>query len=206
MQSVPTFFQTIPKDLVFDSMSNHWIYFIPASVHRWEYNLTGKIDAKLAFIKWTGFLSFLVFGLSHIPSLGMQINPICIILCYIHIFYGFVIIILKNYLYYSSIQSTNFSKTVALLFRNILIILLLLFFAKKYWNSNYNTLQYLNEYAFDKNETIDIDTFIKNYDRMDTSHTKVNYYIASWGGGLRATYLDLLMLDKSNGKLKIPFE
>ncbi len=44
-------------------------------------------------------------------------------------------------------------------------------------------------------EYCEIDTFINKYLQV-SSNDSVRYYIASWGGGLRATYFNLLYLDK----------
>ncbi|MBC7885846.1 MAG: hypothetical protein H7X99_10245, partial [Saprospiraceae bacterium] len=190
------FFQTVPYVILTTNFKYKWIYYFPRVIHKWEYKLTGDIDTKLAFIKWTGILLLFVFGLAHVRSLGMQFNPIFIILCYIHLLYGFIVIVLKNYLYYVSINTQRFSKTAAFIFRNIVLVIILLLCVKKYWNTKWNKLQHLEAYSFDRAKTVDIDTFINKYSLQNDSSGKVNYYIAAWGGGLRATYFDLLVLDK----------
>ncbi len=166
-------------------------------LHEKEYDLTGPVVEKLTFIKWTGIVSFGLFICAHIPCISHKINPIIIILLYVHIAYGFILILLKNYIYYVSQKSKNEKPSLAmtLIFRNVLLILVVAFFCKKFWNQNINQIQYLKEYSFDKSQTIEVDSFINTFNQTH-SKDSVRYYISSWGGGLRATYFNLLLLDK----------
>ncbi|MBK9151136.1 MAG: hypothetical protein IPM26_09085 [Saprospiraceae bacterium] len=184
---IKDFFQTIPRDLP----EFRWLTVF-RRLHTWEYEMTGKYVNKLVFIKWTGFAAGLLLLLSHIPSWGMKVNPIIIILCIIHNFYGVVIIILKNYFYYRSRQGG--SRVFRFVFTNILWILIVIFGVKNFILTDYNKIHYLKPYAFNKDSTISIDSFLKIRDSINSDDSTGNIYISSWGGGLRSTYYNLLWL------------
>ncbi len=195
-RSLHAFLNTKNKDLCFPDGFKNSLIKVLAQIHHFEFGKEKSYIDKLTFIKWTGFLALFIFIISHIPTIGMELNPIIIILCYVHFSYGFILILLKNYMYYTSkITAIDFSRSLAFLSKNILIVLVIVFGLKWYWNRNHNEIQYLKEYSFDKNETIEIDTFLSKYFDVKTDDS-VRYYIASWGGGLRATYFNLLYLDK----------
>lgn len=178
--------------------SSVWVEKIFNFLLKIENKISGGYSNKLILIKWSGIASLIVFMLAHIPSIGMRINPIVLILIYIHLLYGVIIILLKNYLYAISQVSTNTPKirnTGLLILKNIGIILVILFGVKKYYNDHFNTLNHLNliDKTNDK-DLINIDDYITDYHKDDDT----KYYIASWGGGLRATYFNLKLLEKLN--------
>lgn len=187
LRSYQRLFQTIPGDLP----KFKWLSVI-RKLHEWEYEITGKYLNKLVFIKWTGFAAALLILFSHVPSWGMQVNPIIIILCIIHNFYGIIIIILKNYFYYKSNQGG--SRVFRFVFTNILWILIVIFGVKNFILTDYNKIHYLKPYAFNKDATISVDSFLKIRNSINSDDSTGNIYISSWGGGLRATYYNLLWL------------
>jgi hypothetical protein len=201
------FFQPKAKEL-YGSHNRAWLYVLQNT----EYTLTGELLNKLSFIKWSGFVSFGIFMASHVPQIGMQINPIVIILAYIHILYGAILITFKNYMYYewrsvinngtSSNKkleiSENPNRILSFVFRHMWWFLILGFAAKQFYNNQHNKLHYLEEYSYKKEHTMSLDSFIQYRAGLPQDTNNVNYYIASWGGGLRATYYNLLWLDQFN--------
>ncbi|MBK8627843.1 MAG: hypothetical protein IPN86_20440 [Saprospiraceae bacterium] len=147
---------------------------------------------KLAIFKFSGFIILGGLIALHYPPLAMQVNPINVILAYIHIFYGFVIICIKYYLYAKE-QRCDGEKTSPLmikLYANLGYLLLIAFGFKMFYNRSFNDHQHLQTVPIGS-QSINIQEYMEN--RPPTGHRN---YVASWGGGLRATYFNLLLLQQ----------
>lgn len=149
---------------------------------------------KLKFIWVMGYLSVIGFILSHTPFIAQHISPVLVLLWYVLILYGIIIMIIKYTLYAANknFGSARFKNTGILLLKYTPLIVVLVLGFKKMYNKNSNELTFLNQVKYDKNESMNLDTFINT--KLDTNSQR--YYIASWGGGLRATYFNFLLLDK----------
>ena len=155
-RSVHAFLNTKNKHIKLPETINFSLLNVLLKIHHFEFGKEKSYIDKLTFIKWSGFLALFIFIISHFPTIGMELNPIIIILCYVHFSYGFILILLKNYMYYvSKSKEQKFSRSLAFISKNILIVLVIMFGFKWYWNRNHNEIQYLKEYAFDKKKTIE---------------------------------------------------
>lgn len=154
---------------------------------------------KLMVIKFSGFIIVAALIALHHPYFAMKVNPINIILAYIHLFYGAIIITVKYYLYGKE-QKCNHEPQTGLpltIYKNIGYLIVLLLLIKKFGFNPSNDHQHLETVPYQQ-ETLSLDTYMNQYHK----HGQRNY-LASWGGGLRATYFNLLLLKslqkKSNG-------
>lgn len=175
--------------------NDKWYYYFNHQVENWRFKLKNYHD-KLFFIKITGFLSLFVFLLAHCPHYAWRINPILILMSYLHLLYGIAILLIKYSAFarehYEEITQT-WKKTMALLAMYSIIPLVAYLGYQQYFMINKSDISYLNQVpAPAQNEIISLDTFLQK----KACSIPIKYYIASWGGGLRATYFNFLMLNK----------
>lgn len=148
---------------------------------------------KLIFIAFTGLGSWLIIIFSHIPKIAHTINPILLIIAYLHVTYGIIIVLLKFYCYGS------FARNLGKRDKNIFVLkyswyVIPLFFIVKFMFNFFelNNISHLDLLPKpDEKSLVSLDQFSKTIDL-----TKSNYYIATWGGGLRATYFNMLLMEK----------
>jgi hypothetical protein len=165
----------------------------------------GKINYhvfQLFLVAVSGIVATIVIMLSHFQSLAPNISPLVLVLCFMHLFYGVVIISLKMYFLIRQ-DPKRFWKEITHVFS---------------WKFGYRDLS-LSVYCFgilllgglifsavhpskpdagfldprssdDANVTIQ-DSFLQKHVR-----DKERYYIATYGGGLKATYYNMCLNEK----------
>lgn len=173
--------------------------FFYEQVDNWWLKPTSYHD-KLLFIKITGFLSLFVFLFSHCPHYAWRISPILILMSYMHLLYGIVILLIKYSTYakeYYGEITKPWNKTLALLAMYSVLPVIGFFGYQQYFMINMSDISYLNQVHSPKDhEIITLDNFLEE----KACDITTKYYIASWGGGLRATYFNFLMLNKLDQK------
>nr|MBS0038421.1 hypothetical protein [Saprospiraceae bacterium] len=164
------------------------------------------VPRKQTYIKWTGFTALLVLIAAHHPPMAENLNPILVLMLYLHIFYGILTILVKSYLYFNQedIRSeenrkSNFKwgfKLIKNIFRFAPVVVILLIAARSIPVENLNLL---SEREFHSESSMPVDTFIQNHlskDLKPADSVNTRVYISSFGGGLRATVWNLLLMEK----------
>jgi len=165
--------------------------FIP---YLWPLNLLGH---HLTFIKFNsslGFIALLIFLTSQFTT---WVHPLVILLSFLHLIYGVFIVILKHRFYYiSRIKSTK-NKLTRLFFLYgtpvIFPISVILLFVAGNWGNDLHLLK-----GIEKEQVLSIEEFKEQfYTHIDSLNTPDStlYFIASYGGGLKANAWNLFVLD-----------
>lgn len=160
----------------------------------WPISLLGH---HLTFVKFNtalGGLAFLIFILSQFTTL---IHPLVILISFLHLIYGVFIVILKHRFYYISNPPPNGKKVARIFFLYItpviLPALLLITIFAGTWGNNLHLLK-----GTEKQEVLGLNTFKNKFyahiDTLDISDSTL-YFIASYGGGLKANAWNLMVLD-----------
>ncbi len=149
----------------------------------------------LVMIGLTGLVALNIIVISHFKLYFF--SPIVIVLAYLHLFYGVVIIPTKHYFFYLNYRRERYQ------WRRSLIpafpILLLAF--SIYASSKGNDLHLLPLQKQDPQKIVTLDTFVnKMYLHFnDTTASPARdtvYFIASYGGGLKANIWNMLVLNE----------
>lgn len=148
----------------------------------------------LKFIALGGFLSIGVLFYAHL--FPFQLNPFVILLAQFIIMYGLVVIPIKHYFYYRQPNLPGMSKRRRLFFIWIvpMYIPLLMGWALVTGIIG-NDLHLLKTIQEDQAETVGFQTFVNDFDNRFSQKDTV-YFIASYGGGLKANIWNQLILDR----------
>lgn len=169
--------------------------YFNSKVDNWKFTLS-RYQSKLVFIKYTGLAALLIFLLAHCPHYAHYISPVIILMVYIHLVYGIIVILVKYNAYayeHFPYLKTKWQKSLALLAMYSIIPIATYFGYQQYFMSEKSKISHLNQVpAANDSLIISLDTFLKE----KACAIPNKYYIASWGGGLRATYFNFLMLNK----------
>lgn len=171
----------------------------------------------LRYMRFGGLLSlfFLIF-LNLYPLWGYVLNPLNVILLYVIFYYSVIIIFLKHLLYYSKTVVTPGSKEglpfrsflfYQSVFKYLLPVLMLAFgiwgFYSTAIGNDLHTLTLVKESESLTPEgeqkpapLTNIESFISNYDPVVKNDTVNAFFIASYGGGLKANLWNLLILNQ----------
>ena len=150
-------------------------------------------------------LHFLIFiAIGGISSLGtvvyahyfpFELNPLVILLAQLILLYGFFIIPIKHYYYY---RQSNYKYTFSLrrLFFvwTIPIIIPLLLLLSIISGQMGNDLHLLKTIPEQESETVNFQQFVRDFDNRFSGQDTI-YFIASFGGGLKANIWNQLILD-----------
>ncbi|MBK7221544.1 MAG: hypothetical protein IPH94_09495 [Saprospiraceae bacterium] len=179
--------------------SDKWFNYFSHHVDNWRFKLKDYHD-KLLFIKITGFLSLFIFLLAHCPHYAWRISPILILMSYLHLLYGIAILLVKYSAFareYYAVITKPWKKTLALMAMYSILPVAAYLGYQQYFMMNKSDISFLNQVPTpSENEIITLDNFLKE----KACNIETRYYIASWGGGLRATYFNFLMLNKLDQK------
>lgn len=176
-KNVETFFN---KDNAGDKIRFSKVSFIPF----------GVLSNNITFLQITsiaGFINFVfLIYLNIYPLKSVAINSIVVVLSYFFLFYGVVVVLIKHIIFYrfsySAYAKRNQGKFLGLITASLLVLIILNFFAKKS-----NNLHVLTE--LDKEEEVPIEEVLSKND-------SVNYYIGSYGGGMKSNAWTLLVLNR----------
>ena len=165
--------------------------FIP---YLWPLNLLGQHFNFIKFNSTLGLLAFLIFLSSQFTT---WVHPLVILLSFLHLVYGVFIVILKHRFYYISRVKSAKNRITRLFFLYgapaiFPFAVVLLFFS----GSIGNELHLLK--GTEKNNVISIEEFKEQfYTHIDSLNTPDStlYFIASYGGGLKANAWNLFVLD-----------
>jgi hypothetical protein len=147
----------------------------------------------LKFIATGGFLSIILLVLAH--RYVFVFNPLVILLAQLIVLYGLVIIPLKHFFYYRQQRVADTLRTwkrvVFLgLFRLHIPLIILLSIVAGFIGNDLHLLPTVPE----SEEAVSFDDFVKDFDDRFTPADTV-YFIASFGGGLKANIWNQLILD-----------
>ena len=151
------------------------------------------------FFAVMGFICLLVFiGGTFQPA---KINALVFILLFTYLAYGFVVVLMKHHLYYSQPEKNRptidlspiaeefFEKYVPIL--GLILIVWILYTGKAG-----NGLHVLHPITEEKNKLVTVDEFKNRLESTLSAHPDSSvFFIASYGGGLRATGWTMLLLD-----------
>ncbi|MFN8318927.1 MAG: hypothetical protein U0V54_05830 [Saprospiraceae bacterium] len=164
-------------------------------LNNWKFSLN-NYQSKLVFIKYSGLAALVIFLLAHCPHYAWRISPIVILMVYLHLVYGTIVILVKYnaYAYEHFLElKTRWKKTLALTAIYSILPVAAYFAFQQYFMSEKSKISHLNQVPeADESSIISLDDFLKE----KACQLPVKYYVSSWGGGLRATYFNFLMLNK----------
>ena len=159
----------------------------------------------------------MIFFINFFPLKGYIINPLNVILLYIIFYYSIIIIFLKHLLYYSKTNLNDYNEPpfnkfelyqpiFKYFFPVLLIVLIFWGMYSTSIGSDLHTLTMVKE-----NQTIQItdgltksqslintEDFINGFDPYIKNDTINAYFVASYGGGLKANLWNLLILNELN--------
>ncbi len=147
---------------------------------------TVKYLKVFAFFGWCALFIYLVF-----LSIPTALSSLCFILIWMYLVYGAIVILMKHNLYYNRNQDTEKqikSHPMATFFRSYIPILGFLIIGLMIYASRAGNGLHLLSSVPESIPSISIDTFAKN------SGPK-KYFLASYGGGLRATIWTMLLIN-----------
>lgn len=169
------------------------------SIYTW--NPIVHLGNDLTFVRFfalMGFSAFIVFTASTFAP--AQVNALVLILLFVYLLYGFIVTMLKHHLYHSTpdkdrneanaypLAKIFFEKYVPIL--GLMLLIWILFNGKAG-----NGLHVLNPKT-ESPTLVTLDTFVDQLKlNLAEEHGKGSYFIASYGGGLRATAWTMLLLD-----------
>lgn len=147
----------------------------------------------LLTISIVGWLSFLIVLVANIKV--FWISPITLIMAYLYLIYGMIIIPIKHFFYYSSTKDT-----VSPITRRIVLwvtpFLLILFIGFTYVSGVIgNGLHLVPEQSYVENEVLTENDFVKKWEGKLSSNPQ-QFYIASYGGGLKANAWTMMVLEQ----------
>jgi len=156
-----------------------------------------NLGHHLTFIKFSAFLGLLAFSIFFLSQFTTLFHPLVILLSFLHLIYGVFIVILKHRFYYISnpyLRRHKFARFFFLYLTPVLAPLAigLIFIAGKLGND----LHLLP--GTEKKESISLEEFKQRfYSHIDTTSITDStlYFIASYGGGLKANAWNLMVLD-----------
>lgn len=141
-----------------------------------------------------GFFAFLIIAISQFSDF---FHPIVIILAFLHIIYGIFIVTLKHRFYYISnavSNSRSWAKTFFIFIAPAIPLVLLLWsMGASYIGNDLHLLQ-----GTKKGNSVSLEDYKRSFfAHIDTTEITDStlYFIASYGGGLKANAWNLLVLD-----------
>jgi len=160
----------------------------------WPISLLGQHLTYIKFNSALGFLALCIFLLSQFTTF---IHPLVILISFLHLVYGLFIVILKHRFYYiskSGMRKHKFARIVFLYFTPIALpVLIALTIFAGTWGNDLHLLQGTN-----KEESMELQSFKSQFythiDSLEVSDSTL-YFIASYGGGLKANAWNLMVLD-----------
>lgn len=141
-----------------------------------------------------------------------KINALVFILLFIYLVYGFIVVLLKHHLYYSQPKENRLTRIispVAIVFfeKYVPILGLILIVWILYTGKAGNGLHVLHPITEEKNKLVTVDEFKNRLVSTLGAHPDSSvFFIASYGGGLRATAWTMLLLDTLQESRKGFFE
>jgi hypothetical protein len=193
-------------------------------------NLIFKTGQKLAnlsdnrkyldFMRIGGLVSLLIiFLINLLPLCGYLLNPLNVILLYIIFYYSIIIIFLKHMLFYSKtvlleeseppFASFRFYQPVFKYFFPVLMVVLIVWgFYSTSVGNDLHSLTFVEERqhrvkvgsSTGPDSLIDTEAFINAFNPYVENDTINAYFVASYGGGLKANLWNMLILNKLNDK------
>lgn len=173
----------------------------------------------LRFMRFGGMFSlFCIILLNLMPMYGFLINPLNVILLYIIFYYSIIIILLKHLLYYNKTMLVegdlppfksflSFQPIFKYLFPVLLVVLIGWGFYSTSIGNDLHTLTTVPENqknsstGVNKNfNLVDTGNFVDNFDPYIKNDTLNVFFVASYGGGLKANLWNLLVFNKLNEK------
>ncbi|WP_340198759.1 patatin-like phospholipase family protein [Ascidiimonas sp. W6] len=172
----------------------------------------------LRFMRVGGLLSLLfIFFINLIPLYGFVFNPLNVILLYIIFYYSVIIILLKHLLFYNKTVVTDTTNTpfssflsfqpiFKYLFPILMVVLVGWGFYSTSVGNDLHTLTLIPENQdasiplknTNDPSLINIKTFVEQYDPIIRNDTVNTFFVASYGGGLKANLWNLLVLNELN--------
>ncbi len=166
----------------------------------WRWIWVHRLQDDLAYVQFysaAGWISFVVILMT--TAQPSYVNTLVLILLFFYLYYGFFILLLKHHIYYRSPGSHDpalpwvrllgrFFSTYAPLLPALVLIWMI--FAGKAGNG-LHVLWPVGQNPV----TVGLDDYLDRFDAKDsTAHT--HYWVASYGGGLRASVWTMLMMDQ----------
>ena len=183
------------NDQLHKLQSNPKFQYFNHKIENWKFTLR-SYQSKLVFIKYTGFVALVIFLLAHCPHYAHYISPVIILMVFMHLVYGAIVILVKYNAYaheHFPYLKAKWQKSLALVAMYSIIPIAVYFGIQQYFMSEKSKISHLNQVpSANDSLIISLDTFLKE----KACSIPNKYYVASWGGGLRATYFNFLMLNK----------
>jgi hypothetical protein len=195
--------------ILFQNFRRVFSYFIPPWYLRWTgvHHMNNDV-IYIAMFSLCGYIClFAVLGTLYDPT---RVNAMVYILMFLYLYYGFFINLFKHNIYYAKNNIPVQNKWINVLSKFFvtyvplvpaLIVLWAIFSAQAG-----NGLHRLSPVA-ETMELITVDSFIQDFEsHLDTGSQRLPvYYVASYGGGLRASAWTMLLLDKLNQDEQLSF-
>lgn len=156
-----------------------------------------QLGHHLTFIKFNTLLGAIAFCIFFLSQFTTIFHPLVILLSFLHLIYGVFIVILKHRFFYISNPNLHKRKFTRLFFLYLTPVLAPLLIGLIFISGNLgNELHLLR--GTERGEAISIDQFKEQfYTHIDTTEITDStlYFIASYGGGLKANAWNLMVLD-----------
>ena len=161
---------------------------------------SGYIPRKPVFIKWTAIAAAVFILMAHFPIISAQINPILIFVLYLHLYYALLNALVKTYFYYN--QDVDEKKTfVALLYKNPFLSILAIFGMLYLGNQFFPGNPPFDTHSIDEEKICHYEDFFISGECSQLGELDRNIYLASYGGGLRATAWNLILMNALDDSL-----
>ncbi|TVR78575.1 MAG: hypothetical protein EA409_10410 [Saprospirales bacterium] len=154
---------------------------------------------KPIFIKWTAIAAAVFILLAHFPIVSFHINPILIFVLYLHLYYALLNALVKTYFYYN--QEDNNRGFVALLYRNSFLSIVAIVGLIYFGNQAFTGSLPFDIHSLSEEEICHYEDYFLNGECSSGGEVDRNIYLASYGGGLRATAWNLLLMSALDDSL-----
>ncbi len=168
----------------------------------------GMHSNNIFFLQFTivfGFINttfFIIINLFSTITLTYNINAILIILSAFFMYYGVIVIIMKNFIYYKYSKEVYADKNRKKYYRLIGISIVILFTLNQLGNISSNNLFTLQPIK----QSCEIPITLKKYVKELPKDNSPRYYIGSYGGGMKANAWTLTVLKELYNKDSLFFK
>jgi len=128
------------------------------------------------------------------------VNPLVFIVIFFYLYYGFFTILLKHHIYYKNlpepVTNTWWLKLEEKFFVYYVPVLPLLIFAWFVFAGQAGNRLHVLHPVHTRGYEVSLDDYLKKYAGLHDSSSYHPYFLATYGGGLRASVWTMLLLDK----------
>ncbi len=179
---------------------SHTEFYAPSFFNPFKKLGFGALSNNIFFLQFTATVGiinaviFLILNIFSIVTVQQNINSILVILSAFFLYYGIIIIITKNIIYYRFSQELYAEKRRNLYYKFLAyscVCLVLMYGLTRSFSNNLFTLQHIST-AQVKDSTL----FLKDYATALKEQSGPRYFVGAYGGGMKANAWTLTILNE----------